>query len=213
MGTVIRLNARAQQVTEHSVLCEDGLKIDADFVLLAAGVGPNTELADGAGLAVENGIVLDGYLLTEDPAISALGDCAAFPDPRTGNRIRLEKYPGRNRSRPFHRQTFAQRSDRALFRHPWFWSDQADWKLQIAGLAAPDDDSVEVGTSTVYRFDRDVLSAVETINDAKTHMKARKLLAAPRLAPAICWNKAAMIQTLYSTASNVNTGNMRSIVT
>ena len=180
MGTVIRLDACVQHVTEHSVLCEGGLKVDADLVLLAAGVGPNTELADGAGLAVDNGIVIDGYLLTEDPAISALGDCAAFPDPRTGARIRLESVQAATDHARFIAKRLLKGRTAPYSAIPWFWSDQADWKLQIAGLAAPGDDSVEVGTSTVYRFDRDVLSAVETINDAKTHMKARKLLAAPK---------------------------------
>ena len=60
---------------------------------------------------------------------------------------------------------------------PWFWSDQADWKFQIAGLAVPGATSVTSGEDTVLRFSVDRLSAVETINNPKVHMKARKLLA------------------------------------
>ena len=60
---------------------------------------------------------------------------------------------------------------------PWFWSDQSDYKLQIAGLAAPDDDAVVREDGAVLRFAGNVLTAVETINNAKTHMTARRLLA------------------------------------
>lgn len=60
---------------------------------------------------------------------------------------------------------------------PWFWSDQADAKLQIAGLAAPDDEALTGEDGTIWRFAGDRLSAVETVNNAKTHMQARKRLA------------------------------------
>jgi len=59
---------------------------------------------------------------------------------------------------------------------PWFWSDQADWKLQIAGLAQPSDDSVEVSEHCIYRFNGESLTAVETINNARVHMLSRKVL-------------------------------------
>ena len=179
MGALIRLDSSARQVTERSVLCANDLEIDADLVLLAAGVRPNTELAEAAGLAVDNGVVVNRRLLTDDPAISALGDCAAFPDPRTGRLIRLESVQAATDHARLIAKRLLKDPHASYAAIPWFWSDQADWKLQIAGLASPDDESIEAGGSAVYRFDRGMLSAVETINDAKTHMKARKLLAAP----------------------------------
>lgn len=179
MGTLIRLDSSARQVTERSILCADGLEIDADLVLLAAGVRPNIELAKAAGLAVDNGVVVNRRLLTDDPTISALGDCAAFPDPRTGRLIRLESVQAATDHARLIAKRLLKDPQASYSAIPWFWSDQADWKLQIAGLASPDDESIEVGRCAVYRFDRGILSAVETINDAKTHMKARKLLAAP----------------------------------
>jgi 3-phenylpropionate/trans-cinnamate dioxygenase ferredoxin reductase subunit len=165
IGTHLHLGRGVTEVTEGSILLSDGTRIAADLVLLAAGVRPNVELAQDAGLTIANGIKVDAFLRTQDANIFALGDCAAFPDPRTGARIRLEIAKTiTGTATPY----------RAV---PWFWSDQADWKLQIAGLAGPDDDAVRVDDQVILRFADGMLSAVETVNNAKVHMKARKLLA------------------------------------
>ena len=90
MGTRILLGQPVHAVTAGGVTLADGSGLAADLVILAAGVMPNVELAADAGLDVANGVAVDAQLLTSDPAISALGDCASFPDPVTGERIRLE---------------------------------------------------------------------------------------------------------------------------
>ncbi|MCA0871504.1 FAD-dependent oxidoreductase [Seohaeicola saemankumensis] len=178
LGVAVHLGAPVAAVSATGIALSDGTDIDADLVLLAAGVRPNTELAEAAGLAVENGIAVDARLLTSDPAISALGDCASFPDPRTARRIRLESV----QAATDHARAIARRivkGDDAYYAAlPWFWSDQADCKLQIAGLAGAEDEAVAVSDSAVFRFAGGQLTAVETVNDARTHMQARKRLTA-----------------------------------
>lgn len=177
LGTTLELGNGVTKVTAEGVVLADGRTVAADLVLLAAGVRPNTELAEAAGLPVANGIVVDAQLRTADPHIHALGDCAVFPDPQTGRPVRLESVQAATDHARAIAKTIVGGTDEPYAGVPWFWSDQAEWKLQIAGLAAPGDESVTVGDSTVLRFAGDRLTAVETINDAKMHMRARKLLA------------------------------------
>lgn len=179
LGTDLRLGDPVAAVTPEGMVLISGAVIAADDVLLAAGVRPNTELAEDAGLASDNGIWVDETLATDDPAISALGDCANFPDARTGRRVRLESV----QAATDHARHIAARLTGSTAGPydavPWFWSDQADWKLQIAGLAMPEDRAELVTPLAVFRFDdQDRLTAVETINGARIHMKARKMLAA-----------------------------------
>ncbi len=176
-GTIVHLDNPVGSVTDEGVVLADGSEITSDVVLLAAGVVPNTELAAAAGLRVDNGVVVNEYLLTTDDSISAMGDCAVFPNPVTGLPIRLESI----QAATDHAKTIASRLvtniNTAYAAVPWFWSDQSDWKLQIAGLAAPEDDSVVRDDGAVMRFSGSTLSAVETINNARTHLLARKALA------------------------------------
>jgi 3-phenylpropionate/trans-cinnamate dioxygenase ferredoxin reductase component len=154
--------------------------IEGDMVLLATGIEPNAELAAEAGLRIENGIAVDARLLTDDPAISAIGDCASFPGP-FGGRVRLESVQAAvDHARHVARRI--ARADMAAFEAvPWFWSDQRDLKLQIAGLTSlaevrvslPPDGPAE----TVLGFRDGVLVAVETVNGPGAHMAARRLLA------------------------------------
>lgn len=176
MGTDIRLSSPVAAVTETGLTLADGAQVPGDFVLLAAGVVPNVELALDAGLDVENGIVVGDTLLTSDPAISALGDCASFPNPATGRLVRLESV----QAATDHARLIAKRlvkGDHSAYRAvPWFWSDQSDWKLQIAGLAEPDDAAETLPDGTVLRLKGDQVTAVETINNAKAHMRTRKAM-------------------------------------
>lgn len=177
LGNVIHLESAVTQVTDTGIALKDGTPIAADVILLAAGVVPNTALAQDAGLRVDNGIVVDDRLLTDDPAISALGDCAVFPDPATGRPVRLESVQAATDHARLISRRLMGKSDDPYAAVPWFWSDQADAKLQIAGLAMPQDDAVTDDKGSVWRFAGDRLSAVETVNNAKTHMQARKRLA------------------------------------
>lgn len=181
LGTsVARLFGTAGQVT--SVATVDGREFAADLVLVGIGAVPNTDIASDAGLLVDNGIVVDEYLTTEDSHISAIGDCASCPNPFAGGRrVRLESV---------HNATAQARTlaSRIVGRPepydsvPWFWSDQADLKLQIAGLGVADDHTVlrgepSSGRFSVFRFDdAGVLSSVESLNKPGDHMAARKLL-------------------------------------
>lgn len=111
----------------------DGESLVVDSVVAGVGAEPSTELASAAGLLVEDGIVVDEYLRTSDPRIWAAGDCATFPDARSGERVRVESW------RNAHDQavTVAASMTGGEEPHaavPWFWSDQYDQMLQTAGL-------------------------------------------------------------------------------
>ncbi|MGW0842389.1 NAD(P)/FAD-dependent oxidoreductase [Streptomyces sp. NPDC002787] len=165
----------------------DGMTIPADLVVTGIGVLPNAELATLAGLETDNGIVVDTHLSTADPHISAIGDCAAFPDPHGdhhggGRRIRLESVQNAaDQARCLAaRLTGAPRPYDAL---PWFWSYQGDLRLQIAGLSTGHDRTAVLGDDTgkgfsVLCFRKSALIAVESVNRPADHMAARRLLAA-----------------------------------
>ncbi|WP_341235945.1 FAD-dependent oxidoreductase [uncultured Sulfitobacter sp.] len=176
LGNRLLLGHAASDVSEADVTLQDGSTIKADLVLLAAGVVPNSELAAEAGLEVQNGIVVDTHLRTSDPNIYALGDCASFPNPRGGDLVRLESVQAASDHARLIAKQIAQSSSEVYQAVPWFWSDQAEYKLQIVGLATQEDDSVAVGDDTVLRFSNNLLTAVETINNTKVHMQARRVL-------------------------------------
>lgn len=160
----------------------DGTVLPARLVVVGIGVVPNTELAAEAGLAVDNGIVVDEHMATSDPDISAIGDCAAFPSRHAGAHVRVE--PVQNAVDQA--RCLAARLTGAVEPYaslPWFWSDQFGTKLQIAGLAAGYDEAVtcgdpDSGSFSVYRFRGRRLVAVESVNRARDHMAARRLFAA-----------------------------------
>jgi 3-phenylpropionate/trans-cinnamate dioxygenase ferredoxin reductase component len=176
-GTEVHLGQPAVAVAESGVTLADGTHVAAETVLLAAGVCPNSELAAEAGLQVENGIRLDAQLRTSDPAIFALGDCASFPDPRTGRRVRLESVQAATDHARLIAAQIGKGADAPYAAVPWFWSDQGDRKLQIAGLAGPDATEEILADGIVARVDDLGVAALETVNNAGAHMKARRLLA------------------------------------
>ena len=115
------------------VSLSDGRHVPADLVVVGVGVLPNVELAAEAGLPVASGIIVDEHLLTADPDISAIGDCALFASPRFGGSLRLESV----QNATDHARCVAARltgDAKAYDGLPWFWSDQGPDKLQIAGL-------------------------------------------------------------------------------
>jgi 3-phenylpropionate/trans-cinnamate dioxygenase ferredoxin reductase subunit len=166
----------------------DGQRLLADLVLICVGVIPNAELADAAGLAVDNGIVVDQYLATNDPAISAIGDCAYFPTPFASSRVRLESVQNAVDQGRCVAARLAGRPE-IYEKVPWFWSDQGDLKLQIAGITAGHDVSVVRGDPadghfSVFCFRGGRLIGVESVNRTPDHVAARRLLAGnPRLSP------------------------------
>jgi 3-phenylpropionate/trans-cinnamate dioxygenase ferredoxin reductase component len=171
-----------------TVTLGNGHRIEADAVLLSAGVVPNTEIASMAGLKVDNGIVVDSMLSTSDPAISAIGDCAAYPSVHFSGLTRLESVQNASD----HAKALAavlMGETRAYDALPWFWSIQGEARLQIAGLTRPGLSEVVRGDVasdrfSVFLFEGNKLRAVESVNAAGDHMVARRLIAQEtKLAP------------------------------
>nr|WP_253865771.1 FAD/NAD(P)-binding oxidoreductase [Prauserella halophila] len=164
----------------------DGTEYTADLVLVGVGVVPRDELAVQAGLAVDNGIVVDEHLRTSDPDIYAIGDCASFPHLFTGTRVRLESVQNATDQARHVAAAVLGREDPGGYREvPWFWSHQGQLKLQIAGLRSSDDRALVLGDPAdgkfsvcSYRGQR--LVAVESLNRPADHMAARRLLAEGR---------------------------------
>jgi 3-phenylpropionate/trans-cinnamate dioxygenase ferredoxin reductase component len=167
-----------------------GHKRRADIVVFGIGVLPNVALAAEAGLDIGNGIKVDAELVTSDPHISAIGDCASFPSPYAPSYIRLESVQNAaDQGRGVAARLMGKPAPYAAV--PWFWSDQGDLKLQIAGLSIGTERTVVVGNAeerrmSVLCFKRDKLIAVESVNRGADHVAARKLFAraAPALSPA-----------------------------
>jgi 3-phenylpropionate/trans-cinnamate dioxygenase ferredoxin reductase subunit len=167
------------------VTLADGRALPADLVLVGIGVLPNRELAVEAGLPAEDGVHVDAFLATPDPAISAIGDCARFPSPfarglTPDGTVRIESVQNAiDQGRCVAARLLGKPA--AYGALPWFWSDQGPHKLQIAGLSGPGDASVVRGLGgafSVFRFRDGRLSAVESVDRAGDHMIARRLLAA-----------------------------------
>ena len=175
---VVRLEGDTQV---ERVVCADGSTYDADLLIVGVGAVANMQLAADAGLACENGIVVDEYCRTSDPAIYAAGDCTYHPSLRFDMRVRLESVDN----------AFEQAKAAALNilerptvhdRVPWFWSDQFDNKLLIVGLSQGHDQQVTRGdpatrSFTVCYLKGGELLAVEAINHSRDYMAARKLIA------------------------------------
>ena len=166
-------------VVDHVVL-SDGSKLDVDMVIVGIGVIPNTELAIEAGLKVENGIVVDAQCRTSDAVIYAIGDCASFYSPLYDRHIRLESVPNAlGQARVVAAQIMGQ--EKIYDDLPWFWSDQYDKKLQIAGLSQFYTDyvvrgEIAKGQFSVFYFDQDRLLAVDAINSPAEFMQSKKLI-------------------------------------
>ena len=156
--------------------------IAADFVLVGIGIIPNAELAENAGLEVEGGIVVNEYCQTSHPDIYAAGDCAAFQ--YKGEMIRLESVQNAIDQAECAADNVAGER-REYVPYPWFWSDQYDIKLQIAGLNRNYDHIVirpgeREGTVSNFYFTGQTFLAVDSMNDPRTYMVAKKMLEAGR---------------------------------
>lgn len=166
----------------ENVACNGGQTVAADLAIVGIGIVPNVELAQAAGLKIDNGIVVDEFARTEDPDIYAAGDCTNHPNEVLGKRLRLESVPN----------ALAQGKAAALHilgkpekyaEVPWFWSDQYDLKLQMTGLSAPGDRVVIRGSMADKKFSacylRDgMFVSCTTVNNAKDFLQSKKLIAA-----------------------------------
>ncbi|MCF6370522.1 NAD(P)/FAD-dependent oxidoreductase [Rhizobium halophilum] len=156
----------------------DGSVIDVDVVLVGIGVTPNDRLAQEAGLDVGNGVIVDAFGQTSDPAIFAAGDCTLLP--WKGQRIRLESVQNAVDQAESVASVLAG-SREPYDPKPWFWSDQYDVKLQIAGFNLGFDETlmrpgVRDGSASIWYFRQGRLLAVDAINDAKAYVTGKKLL-------------------------------------
>ncbi|WP_235879301.1 NAD(P)/FAD-dependent oxidoreductase [Burkholderia sp. USMB20] len=177
---VERLEGRGGRVA--SVITTRGERIPADLVVVGIGAVPRVELALQAGLPVDNGIVVDATLRTADLQVSAIGDVASFPMRADGHRVRLESVQNAVDQARVVAARLAGRTPIEYQAVPWFWSDQGDLKLQIAGLRDDRDERVVIGDTTARNFSilcisDGVLRAVESVNRPADHMLARRLLA------------------------------------
>jgi 3-phenylpropionate/trans-cinnamate dioxygenase ferredoxin reductase component len=188
-GVQVRCNARVRALSAEragstrvgSVMCEDGAIFPADLVIVAIGIAPADKIAEAAGLACANGIVVDEHCRTADARVYAAGDCTNHPSLHYGRRVRLESVDN----------AFEQGASAALNllgiptvhdKVPWFWSDQFDLKLVIVGLSQEHDAAVLRGDPESRSFSlcylrQGELVAIDTVNRAKDQIAARKLIA------------------------------------
>ncbi|MEF7615911.1 FAD-dependent oxidoreductase [Aquincola sp. MAHUQ-54] len=196
-GIEVRLGASAGHFEVDgdrlAALDVSGTRTPVELLVLGIGAAPEHALATAAGLECDNGIVVDAFMRTSDPAILAIGDCASFPQAASGRRMRLEAVQNALDQARTAAATLAgqPRLHDAL---PWFWSEQGSLRLQMAGLVpAPDAPGVELhrrpGASdasfSLLHYAGGRLVCVESVNAPLDHMPLRKLLEAGRsLSPA-----------------------------
>ncbi|BCT78054.1 ferredoxin [Sinomonas cyclohexanicum] len=201
-GLDIRLEARISRFVPGAtgdggkavagVELEDGSVVPAQIVLVGIGVIPNTELAEQMGLAVDNGIVVDAHALASDGTTVAVGDCANMPNPvpgsPAGERIRLESVNNAiEHAKVAAYSLMGRREDYAGI--PWFWSNQADLKLQIAGLSIGFDQTVvrrddERGKFSVLYYRDGRIIAADCVNAPLDFMAVKNALAKRQNIPA-----------------------------
>ncbi|AXT86503.1 pyridine nucleotide-disulfide oxidoreductase [Aeromicrobium sp. A1-2] len=165
----------------REVLLADGEALPADLVIIGIGVEPNTELATAAGLAVDNGIVIDSRALTSDADVVAAGDCASHHMARYERRIRLESVPSAGEQAKVAASTLCDGS-KEISMLPWFWSDQYDLKLQIAGLNTGYDEVVLSGDPargrdfTCFYFRQGELIAADCVNRPRDFVFSKRAI-------------------------------------
>ncbi len=187
MGIAIHLNARAASI-EHNegrvtaVQTSDGQRISAEVVVVGVGVEPRQELAAAAGIAVNGGIVVDDCGRTSVDGIYAAGDNTRHPHPfGVADMSVIESVQNAvEQAKSVAGAILGQSMPHSAV--PWFWSDQSNIKLQIAGLSGPRDDVVvrgnaEDGRFSTMHFRQGCLVAVDSVNSPADHMAARKLIA------------------------------------
>ncbi|RWL14122.1 MAG: pyridine nucleotide-disulfide oxidoreductase [Mesorhizobium sp.] len=156
----------------------NGMKIPVDFVIVAIGVTPRTSIAEEAHIEIENGIRTDGQGRTSDPSIWSAGECASFP--YEGRRVRLESVGNAIDHAELVAGNMLGASENYKAK-PWFWSDQYDVKLQIAGLNTGYDRIVErkgdhERSRSIWYYEGGRLLAIDAMNDARAYMVGKRII-------------------------------------
>lgn len=186
-GVRFHLGQGIAEITPDAVVLADGSQVPADTVVAAIGVLADTHLAQAAGLATGNGVLTDAFLRTSDPHIFAAGDCAAVSQPGGGH-VRFESW----RNARSQAETAARNmagADKAFVATPWFWSDQYDLGLQVAGVPLPVHRSVvrpSVGGELEFFLDEGRLVAAAGLgpgNSLAKDIKLAEMLIAAGISP------------------------------
>ena len=205
LRTGVQIAAFEGEAEVKDVVLGDGSRIAADFVVAGIGQLPNVELAQEAGLEVNNGIVVDQFARTSDPHIYAAGDCANHPNEFYGCRLRLESVQN---AMEHGRVVAADLIGKGVMYNvvPWFWSDQYDLKLQMVGLSAGFDRMVVRGdfnsrAFAAFYLKEGRLIAADTVGRPQDFMFAKKLVAAKAQPdPARLADEAVPLKDLAATA-------------
>ncbi|MDN3518108.1 FAD-dependent oxidoreductase [Aquisalimonas lutea] len=165
-----------------SVSSTDGKEYPADLVLVGIGVVPNTEVAADSGVAVDDGIIVNEYLEASEPNIWAVGDCSRFPNPLSGDPIRIESVQNAtDQAKCVAANIAARKAEKRYEEIPWFWSYQGRLKIQIVGHVQFASKfivrgEIEERRFSVFGFKNDILTSVESINFPAHHMAARRIM-------------------------------------
>jgi 3-phenylpropionate/trans-cinnamate dioxygenase ferredoxin reductase subunit len=187
-GVRVRTQATVRELVGENghvraALLSDGTRCPADFVIIGIGVLPNVELAAAAGLACQDGIVIDAFARTDDPTIVAAGDCTRHPNRfALGGPVRLESVQNALDQAKTAGATVAGVL-KPYDAVPWFWSDQYELKLQMVGLSDGHDQAVVRGSPeeqkfSVFYFRQGALIGIDSINRSGDHMAGRQLIPA-----------------------------------
>jgi 3-phenylpropionate/trans-cinnamate dioxygenase ferredoxin reductase subunit len=183
-GVDIRLGARLVAIEEKRnalAVHASGESCTVDLVLIATGARANDELAACAGLACDDGILVDELARTSVPGVYAIGDCARFPSRRYGRRLRLECVQNAIDQAKAAAAAICGEAE-PYDPVPWFWSDQYDLKFQIAGIMDGHDHAEIKGDPETAQFSVDYrrggrLIAVDAVNNARAYMMGRRRIA------------------------------------
>ena len=165
----------------EKVICNDGSEHEADLVVIGVGILPNVELAEACGIEVNNGIVVDEFARTSDPDIVAAGDCTFHPNAFYARDIRLESVQNASDQARTAALSLCGK-DKAYDALPWFWSDQYDLKLQIAGLSQGYDEVIIRGdiegsrSFAAFYLKEGVIISVDAINKPPEFMMGKRLI-------------------------------------
>ena len=186
-GVDVRLATAIDSFEGHNgqlraITLAGGGEIEADLVLAGIGVVPNIEIAETAGLACNNGLIVDEHLRTSDPHIFAIGDCARFPSPFSETPVRLESVQNAIDQGKHVAQIITGTAPTAYAAVPWFWTEQYEAMLQMAGLNQGFDEERLRGDPKSGAFSVDYLRqgqllGVDSVNMARDHLMARRALA------------------------------------